>query len=180
MRDIEEVAFAFAEACDEAKVPYAFVGGLAVMAWGSPRATMDIDSVVDLARSRIGPLVVALDARELQANVEDFLDSLTDGSHVTVHDRRSSFHVDVKLADSPTVEDEIRNARAETVDGHVLRFAGPEDTIAWKLRFGAPQDLQDARSILVRQEGRLDMARLRAVAARLGVAGVLADLMARG
>jgi hypothetical protein len=47
----------------------------------------------------------------------------------------------------------------------------------FKLKFGSPQDIQDARSILVRQAGRLDMARLRALAETIGVRTALDALV---
>lgn len=60
----------------------------------------------------------------------------------------------------------------------MLRVVRPEETIAFKLKFASEQDPADARSILVRQAGKLDERRLDALARRLGVLSSLAAVRA--
>lgn len=74
--------------------------------------------------------------------------------------------------------DQVRSAAAIDFKGQTIWVARPEETVAFKLKFGSEQDLQDARSILIRQEGRLDMQWLRALAKKLGVEPSLDDLNA--
>lgn len=176
MREFEEVALAFDAACREAGVRYVMVGGIAVMAWGQPRTTMDIDTIVSLRRAQVEGFMSALRRHQLRATAQDFLDSMEDGSHVTVHASGSAFHIEVKLSDSKETETELDRAREERFEGRSLRIASPEDTIAWKLRFGSPQDVADARSIWIRQKGKLDLAALWATAEALGVDAALRDL----
>lgn len=47
----EETAAAFAAAAAEVGVGYAFIGGLAVTTWGQPRATEDVDCLLDSRRA---------------------------------------------------------------------------------------------------------------------------------
>lgn len=177
MREFEETAFAFDRACRTAEVGYAFIGGIAVIAWGQPRTTSDVDALLTPPRD-FRRLVEALGAEGLEASVEDFSDSLQDGSHVTVFDARGRFHVDVKLARKETEREQVAAATDVVLDRGTLRVASPEHTVAYKLVFGSEQDVKDARSIVVRQEGRLDLARLRALARRLDVEDALDDLLA--
>ncbi|HLE96527.1 MAG TPA: nucleotidyl transferase AbiEii/AbiGii toxin family protein [Candidatus Thermoplasmatota archaeon] len=169
MREFEDVAIAFDRACRAARVPYAFVGGMAVLAWGQPRTTSDIDALLAVELAQVPTMSAALAGEGLRGSEADFRDAFADRSHVSVFDERSAFHVDVKIAFR---EDERRQV-ADAVDvpfrGAALRVARPEDTVAFKLLYGTPQDLADARSILVRQVKRLDEARLRGLARRLGV-----------
>lgn len=169
MRELEDVALAFDRACRETDVAYAFVGGLAVMAWGQPRATVDIGVLLAYHEEDIPGLDGALAGEDLDVRARDLRLSLKDGSHVTVFDDRSRFHVDVKPALEPLEKEEVERAEEIEFEGARLRFAPPEDTIAFKLRFGSPRDLDDARSILARQRGRLDRDRLRSLGSRLGV-----------
>ena len=170
MRDPSETALAFDRACAAAGVAYALLGGMAVLAWGQPRYTSDVDAMVSLDRGHIAPLAEALHRQGLKASAHDFEDAFRDRSHVTVFDDRTGFHVDVKLAFTQDERAQVLDARRVPFGGGGLTIARPEDTIAYKLKFGSPQDLADARSILVRQEGRLDLARLESFASRLGVA----------
>lgn len=173
MRELEDVALAFDTACRAAGVNYAFVGGVAVLAWGQPRATMDADALVSFQAGDATAFVQALASQSLQASEDDLRDALKEGSHVTVFDTGSMFHVDLKLARTPEERREVTEAEDVEYGKGRLRVARPEDVIAYKLLFGSPQDLADARSILVRQEKRLRWAELDALSRRLGVRSLL-------
>lgn len=178
MRGIEEVALAFDRAMDAADVPYVIVGGIAVMAWGQPRATMNIDALVALAPDDVDRFAEAAGAESFQVDRYAIQQAFEDQSHVTVFDQESAYHVDVKLAMSAEERAEVEAAVVVPFEGGDLRIAPPEEVVAWKLKFGAPQDLQDARSVVVRQGGDLDMGRLVSLAGRLGVEKELERLMA--
>jgi hypothetical protein len=171
--DPAETALAFDKACRGARVPYALLGGMAVNAWGQPRATMDVDAMVVLAEPQAEGFVAALHAAGLAASAHDFHAAFRDPAHVTVFDDRTGFHVDVKLARTAAEREQVADAVAIPFRDGALVVARPEDTIAFKLRFGSPQDLADARSILVRQAGKLDENRLQAWALRLDVVAAL-------
>lgn len=173
MRGIEEIALAFDAACRDAGVGYAFIGAMAVMAWGEPRATQDVDALVEISADKIEPLQSALRARGLSVDPRDLLDAMGDGSHVTVSALDSIFYVDAKLARSPIERRQVAEAGEVPFGSALLRVVRPEETIAFKLSFGTPKDIQDARSILVRAEGGLDRARLLAFALQLGVRDAL-------
>ena len=177
MLEVERTALAFARACDGAGVRYALMGGVAVSAWGQPRATADVDVLVSLRIEQVPRFAVALRSEGLVVDERDFEDAFRDDSHVTIFDDKSPFHVDCKIARGEESA-EVDRAVEVAYEGERLRLVAPEETIAFKLKFGSPQDVQDARSILVRQEGRLDLARLRDLARRLGVEKALDEMMA--
>lgn len=176
MRGLDEVAFAFDAACERAGVAYCFVGALAVMAWGEPRATTDADALVILRAGELDRLVEALREERLAVDVRDLVDALQDGSHVSIFADDSPFYVDLKPARSADEREEVERAVVVPMGASKLRVVPPEETVAYKLLFGSPKDVQDARSILVRNRGALDEDRLTALAARLGVEAALADL----
>lgn len=173
MRDPGETALSFDRACAAAGVPYALLGGMAMLAWGQPRLTSDIDAMVVFELTQVEGFVDALARQGLRVGRLDFRDAFEDRSHVTAFDDRTGFHVDVKLAF--TAEEKVQVGDAVRIPYHegALSVIRPEDTVAYKLKFGSPQDIADARSVLVRQEGRLDHGRLRALTLRLGVAAEL-------
>jgi hypothetical protein len=166
----EATAAAFHRAAAEAGVAYALIGGLAVGAWGQPRATQDVDCLVDLPRAAEERFCRALAAQRLGARADDLRAAREGRSHATVLDEEGPFHVDLKLALTAEEKDQVREAVDVTISTGPVRVARPEDTVAYKVRFGTEQDLRDARSIVVRQAGKLDEARLLALALRLGVA----------
>lgn len=169
MRGIDEVALAFDASCREAGVGYAFMGALAVMAWGEPRATQDADALIDPDRADVEVMRAALEKRGLTLDPRDLLDAFADGSHVTIAAEDSVFYVDAKLAKTPTERRQIAEASEIPFRDGLLRVVRPEETIAFKLSFGSPKDIQDAKSILMRARERLDRERLLAFASQLGV-----------
>lgn len=173
----EETAAAFGEAAREAGAGYAFIGALAVGAWGQPRASSDVDCLLDVPEGREAALAEALRARHLAANPRDFVQARSDRTHVTVFDEEGPFHIDCKLALTRDEREEVRDAVELSIPQGAVRVARAEDTVAHKVAFGSPQDLRDAQSIVVRQGLRLDDARLLRLATRLGVLGEVQDLL---
>lgn len=178
MRSVEDTAVAFDRACRASGTAYAFVGGVAVAAWGQPRATTDVDALVVLAPEQADPLRDALLVEGLSVAARDLHDALREGGHVTVFDEQSHFHVDVALARTPAEREEVERAVDLNFLSGNVRVVRAEDIIAFKVLYGTPRDLQDARSILTRQAGRLDHAHLLALARRLRVEDALVGLMA--
>lgn len=155
------------------------MGAFAVMAWGEPRATTDVDVLVAYDEARVPGFMKALSEEDLSADFRDLIDALRDRGHVSVFREGSVFWLDLKVARSAAEKSEIADAAIVIVRERPLKVVRPEDTIAFKLSFGSPKDLQDAQSILVRQAGALDEARLLALALKLGVAEQLAALRRR-
>jgi DNA-binding transcriptional MocR family regulator len=115
----------------------------------------------------------------LTADPRDLVDALREGGHVTVFHEGSVFWLDVKPARSAAELLEVTDAAEVEIRGQPLRIVRPEETIAFKIAFGSPKDEQDALSILTRQDGSLDEARLTDFALRLGVAEKLRQLRER-
>lgn len=179
MPGVDETALAFDRAARKAGTSYAFIGAFAVMAWGEPRATSDVDTLLVYTEAQAVALVVALRAEGLSADARDFIDALRDGSHVTIFHEGSVFWLDVKPARSAEEIQQVKEAAEVPIRDQRLRIARPEETIAFKIAFGTPKDEQDATSILVRQADTLDESRLNAFALKLGVAAKLAILRER-
>lgn len=173
----EETAAAFDRAAKRAEARYAFIGGIAVAAWGQPRATQDVDCLLDLPPGNESRLASALATEGLSVRPADFLAARKDLSHVTVFDEHGPFHVDCKLVRTPEEREQVRDALRVDISTGEMWVARAEETIAFKLKFGSPQDLKDASSIVVRQAGKLDEARLLGFALRLGVLREVQDLL---
>ena len=139
---------------------------------------MDIDALVKLSEPEVEAFVGSLAAHQLKALAEDLHDALKGEGHVSVFDASSPIHVDIKLAIRPEEIREVDHAEQIAFAQGQLCVARPEDVVAYKLVFGSPQDLADARSILVRQKARLDWRALNALCSQLGVTGDLDKLLA--
>ena len=176
MRELDETAAAFDRAMRSASLGYALVGGLAVTAWGKPRAPASIEALLALGPSSVARLVLELQAEGFSIAEGELVEALWEEGHVTASDDRGSFQVDLKIARSFDEREQVAGAVEVPLAGTHLRVARPEDTLAHKLANGEPEDVEDATSILARQGKRLDEERLDALARRLGVVDELARL----
>ena len=156
------------------KVEHVYVGGLSVMAFGVPRATVDVDVFADYRIRSVAALASGFRRRAFLVSADDLRDALLDRSHVTIDDTRSLYHIDLV----PTVDLAKRRALQAKVDirllGMTLPIARAEHTVVMKLKFGSDRDLEDAMGMLVRQQGKLDLREMRRFARQQGV---LTDLM---
>jgi hypothetical protein len=159
-----------------AGVGHAFVGALAVGAYGMPRTTSDVDVIVDYRAEDVPALANAFHRLGFRVSAEDLRDALAEGSHCTVHDARSGFHLDLAPARRRAAKDTIRGALPVRWRGATLPIANPEHTVVMKLVYGSDQDVEDALGILVRQRGRLDRRRMRDFARTQRVLEALQEL----
>lgn len=175
-RSFAAVVKAAEQALRAAGVEHVFVGALAVGAFGVPRTTTDVDVIVRYEVEDARRLAEVFRRHGFRVPVADLQDALAEGSHATIHDTLSEFHVDLAPAVRPTARDAIQRLIRVRWRGVVLPIADPEHTIVMKLKFGSDQDVEDALGIYIRQRKRLDVRQMREFARRQGVLEALRDL----
>jgi hypothetical protein len=185
--EFEKLIATIAKTLDALKIPYYLTGGAAVVTWGKPRFTADVDIVVELFAKDIKPLAAA------------FRRELSEGAHVdeeqmrTEQERAGEFNIveptlglkaDFFISPGgPEQELRLQRVRTETIADVPVRFISPEDLIlaklAWYRESGeiSTRHREDAESIVAVQGDNLDMEYLRKSAARLGVADALTRMM---
>ncbi len=160
-------------------VDHVFVGGVTVLAFGMPRTTSDVDVIAAVDSGKVPKIVEGFRRAGFVVSAQDLHDALVEGGHVTVHDTRSVYRIDLVPARTDAHRQALRTKRQVAWRGRRLPFAAPEHTIAMKLRYGSEQDLEDALAIYLRQRARLNLRMMRTFARDVGVARALRDLEAR-
>ncbi len=140
-----------AETLDNAGIPYMIIGGQAVLLYGEPRLTRDIDITIPLTPSelnRILEIVKKLNLEVLVENPEDFVHK-----HWVLpsYDKESGFRVDFIFSWTPYEKEAIDRARIFKIDDYPVRFATPEDVIIHKIISGRARDIEDIRTIIRKQ-----------------------------
>jgi hypothetical protein len=128
-------------ALDADAIPYALVGGLAVAVWGAPRATKDIDLLVqpvdvERAKAAVGRCGFTLPAEPMQ-----FSDGMVVHRVSKVHDG-ALMTVDLLLVND-TLRRHFDAREARLVEEGRLWVIGREGLIAMKISAGRPQDQAD-------------------------------------
>lgn len=160
-------------------VDHVFVGGVTVLAFGMPRTTTDVDVIAAIDPRKIPKIVVGFRRAGFVASAQDLHDALVEGGHVTIHDTRSAYRIDLVPAHTEAHREALRTKRRVAWRGRRLPFAAPEHTIVMKLRWGSEQDLEDALAMYLRQKKKLDLRAMRSFARRNRVERALRDLEER-
>jgi hypothetical protein len=158
------------------KIPYAIVGGVAVIVYGYPRATQDIDLVVDQTVLDIGKFCAYLRQHHFQADEHDLQKAFEETSHAIIFHEKISIHLDVKGAYTSSDRDTLRTAATIRFDKITIKLSTPESLICHKLLFGSGRDLEDALAIYQRMKPKLSDEELTRIARLLGVEKNLQEL----
>jgi len=135
----------------EAALPYMIIGGQAVLLYGEPRLTKDIDITLGVGLERLSDVLNAARAAGLNPLVDPEI--FTRQTLVLpCSDRESEIRVDLILSFSPYEKLAISRARKLTIGTTELSFASVEDLIIHKLIAGRPRDLEDVKGVLLRNE----------------------------
>lgn len=176
------VAVLCAEAFEQVQVGYFLGGSLASSLQGEPRATNDIDFVVDLALSQVEPLARTL-GDDFDVDVESLKDAVARKGSWNIFHLPTVTKVDLfLLRTSPFDLSEFSRRRRVVVtpEGRGLYIKSPEDSVLRKLLWfqqGGEVSTTQWRDVvqLLRISGaHLDAPYLEAWAPRLGVAALLA------
>jgi hypothetical protein len=152
-------------ALDAVGTPNCIIGGLAVLRWGKPRPTKDVD-IAALAGFGLEAPVVDLVLSTFTARTPDARAFAI--RHRTLLARDAGIAIDISLAALPFEERMMQRASAaEYAPGVSLRTASAEDLVTMKVFAGRARDLDDVRGILVRQGDRLDRTLVRRELAEL-------------
>ncbi len=173
------------EVLDAAGVGYLLSGSLASSLQGEPRATHDIDLVVDIHPADVGRLVGALAGPNVYLDEQAVAEAVRQRSMFNLLDSSTGDKVDFwLLKDEPF--DRERFARRLEVEamGLRLKVSTPEDTILMKLRWamqsgGSEKQVGDAAGVFAFQGDLLDQTYLDGWAEALGVTALLADVRSR-
>jgi len=176
------------EALDAADVEYLIGGAIAEWAWGEPRATQDIDIVINLPIKAVGKFSKELEKRDMLVPAEIILDTiLQDRADIPIN----AIHMYSGLkADLYPVRsgDELRLRafqRRQRVDygppiGRVY-IHSPEDLILYKLiYFGVsqqPKHSRDIAAILRAKKDQIDFGYIEEWTTRLGLSTLWKELL---
>ena len=169
MRSLEEIVLTLCKFLNEHKIPYALIGGVTLSALGAPRTTHDVDLIVDLKENEIAALVKFLKKKKFIADEKELRIALRERSHFTIFDNLSPFRIDLKGIYSARDLNILKKRIAVKYKKVRIWMWCAEDAIGYKLLSGSKQDIKDAKSILARQYGKLDIAYLKNLCKRLGV-----------
>jgi hypothetical protein len=127
--------------------PFCIIGGIALIRWGTPRFTRNVDIALLTGFGREDEFTIPLLTSGYTGRVADAA-GFARRNRVLLVKAPNGISVDISLAALPFEEQAIRRASLFTfVEGCSLRTCSAEDLMVLKLFAFRPQDLADVQSV---------------------------------
>ena len=154
---IEELLSNLARALDDAHIPYMIIGGQAVLLYGRPRLTRDVDVTLGVDTDKFG--AVERVCRRLRLTMlSDSPEEFARRTRVLpAEDAESKIRVDFIFSFTPYEVRALGRAREIMMRGYPVRFASCEDIIIHKMVSARAIDEEDVKSMLIKNEGSVDL-----------------------
>ena len=162
---------ALGRALDSAGRPWMIIGGLAVIAHGVPRTTIDVDATVSAGLVDVDALLAALSAEGITGRIPDAAGFAREHQVLLVEHRQSGVPLDVTLAWLPFELEAIGHALRVPFAGMSLPVPRAEDLVIYKAVAWRERDRSDIERLLVAHGDDIDLTRVRRVVREF--AGVL-------
>jgi Nucleotidyltransferase of unknown function (DUF6036) len=145
---LKKLAFAL----DVSAFPYMIIGGQAVLLYGEPRLTRDIDITLGASLGRLPEMIKLVEGKGLEILV-DPLEFTPKTLVLPCRDRETGIRVDFIFSWSAYEEQALGRVRTVDLSGIEVKFASLEDVIIHKVIAGRPRDLEDVRLLLIKNPG---------------------------
>ena len=129
------------------------IGGQAVLLYGEPRLTKDIDVTLGIGVSELNRIKAILPGMGLEMLVKDELQFVEKTMVLPTLEKRSGIRVDLIFSFSYYEMEAIGRARGIRLGRSEVNFASAEDVIIHKVIAGRPRDLEDVKTILLKNPG---------------------------
>ena len=172
----EELLIRLAEGLDNRGLPYMIIGGQAVLLYGEPRLTRDIDITLGLDIDRFDEIISLSQELGLNPLPQDPLKFVSETMVFPTQEKSTGIRVDFIFSFTPYESQAIRRARQIFLRHQAVCFASPEDVVIHKIVAGRPRDLEDVRTILIKNP-QIDTEYIRGWLKQLSAALEGADLL---
>jgi hypothetical protein len=176
---IAELLMALAGVFAARRMRWYVFGAQAVVAYGRPRLTADVDVMVDAGGTKAAELARVLSGAGFALRFPLSTERDEDPRLLPLVHTASSIPVDLVIA-APGLDQELLE-RAVSIDlgGALVPVVSAADLVALKVLAGRRKDLEDVRGVLLEQGPRLDLARTRALIRAFAAATENPGLVAR-
>lgn len=141
---------------DVEEIDYALMGGLAVAVRGEPRSTLDVDVVLACDVDRALVLLKSLGASRFKPYFDGVEEVIRTGLLLPLEHRETAIRIDLSIGMSGFDRDAIAQSTQSTMGGRSIPVVAAEYLVVMKQLASRPRDLEDIKSILLRQGVKFD------------------------
>ena len=146
----EELISRLGTSLSKRKIPYMVIGGQAVLLYGSPRLTKDIDITLGVSVDRLAEMEELCHSEHLKILPEEHKRFVQETYVFPVKDETTGIRIDFIFSYTPYEEQAIKRAKRVRLGNGDAQFASVEYVIIHKIFSGRPRDMEDVRNIMVK------------------------------
>ena len=128
------------------------IGGQAVLLYGEPRMTKDIDITLGLGVEDSDKIFSAVKQLKLEIIPNDPQEFVKKTMVLPLRDKKSKIRVDLVFSYSSYEKQAIENGRKISINKTEINFISLEDLIIHKIIAGRAKDLEDIKNILIKNK----------------------------
>jgi nucleotidyltransferase AbiEii toxin of type IV toxin-antitoxin system len=151
---------ALRDGLEEFGQPWMVIGGVAVIARGLARLTLDVDASVLAPSASLPRLTETLARHWVVGRIDGALEFAQEHLVLLLHHSFSGVPIDVNLARLPFEEQAIRHAERVDWAGVTIPVPRADDLVIYKLAAARPRDFADAETLLLLHGRSMDVPRV--------------------
>lgn len=160
-RDLLEALAALAAALRSLEAPSMIIGGVAVIAHGVPRLTVDIDATVWSEDVELERLLAALARQRIEPRIRDALDFARQRQVLLLEHQPSGTPLEITLASLPFEREALARAASVRVADVEVPVVSPEDLVVYKAVAWRDRDRSDLEELLALHGSAMNLERVR-------------------
>src|SRR5206468_1672964 len=150
--------------------PSMIIGGIAVIAAGVPRQTIDVDATILGRKATVDEVVSALARHGISPRISNALEFARERQVLLLIHDATGVNIEVSFAWLPFEEEALARATTIDVSGQTVRIAIPEDLIVYKAAAWRDRDRSDIERLLSLHFAAIDLQRVRALIVEIAAA----------
>jgi predicted nucleotidyltransferase len=135
---------------DKKGISYMLIGGQAVLLYGDPRATKDIDVTLGIGPDGLHDIIKIVKDLNWKVLVEDPQAFVAKTLVLPCLDSQTGIRIDLIFSFSEYEHQAIRRVKRVQIGDTSVMFASVEDVVVQKVIAGRPRDLEDVKIILAK------------------------------
>ncbi len=150
--ELKELLKSVARELKKENIDYMIIGGQAVLVYGEPRLTKDIDITVGLNINGLEKILKIAKKLKFKSLVSDPEKFVKETSVLPLFDEKTGFRIDFIFSFSEYEKVALKRVNKIKIDRTYVNFASVEDLIIHKIVSGRERDIEDVKKILIKNK----------------------------
>ena len=151
----EELLLRIAKRLDKENIPYMIIGGQAVLVYGIPRLTEDIDITLGIDIETLYKVLTACKRLRLERAIQADNEFVKKTNVLICRDPATGIRIDFIFSFLDYERKAIKRAKSVIIKGYKVKFASREDLIIHKMFAGRASALEDVKNLTAKNKNRL-------------------------